>query len=192
MNRTLTTIAVSALLLIAPACGSEEAADPATGPNPSAPSGGTDPHGSATVTVAGRDYSFDDVPATVAAGTALTLTNSSTHELHELVAFRLPADEDRPLSDLLALPAEELGTVLGAPATVLLRPPGSDEQIVAVGDGVLREPGRYALLCFIPIGADPQEYLDAAAAADGEAPQGVAGGPPHFTSGMSAEVVVEP
>jgi hypothetical protein len=74
---------------------------------------------------------------------------------------------------------------------VLLQPPGSDEQIVAVGDGTLTEPGRYVLMCFIPTGADPDEYLAAAAASDGEAPTGVAGGPPHVVNGMYAELQVE-
>ncbi|MEQ9161428.1 MAG: hypothetical protein RLN74_01900, partial [Ilumatobacter fluminis] len=63
--------------------------------------------------------------------------------------------------------------------------------IEAVGDGTLSEPGRYVLMCFIPIGADPDEYLAAVAAAGGGKPDGVAGGPPHFTAGMYAELVVE-
>ena len=74
---------------------------------------------------------------------------------------------------------------------VLLQPPGSDEQIVAVGDGTLTEAGRYVLMCFIPTGADPEEYLAAAAASEGEAPTGVAGGPPHFVNGMYAELQVD-
>ena len=73
-------------------------------------------------------------------------------------------------------------------ATVLLAPPGSDEVITAVGNGILLEPGRYAIVCAIPTGADPQEYLTAAATSEG--PPQVAGGPPHFTQGMFAELTV--
>jgi hypothetical protein len=62
---------------------------------------------------------------------------------------------------------------------------------VAVGDGTLTEPGRYVLMCFIPTGADPDEYLSAAAASEGEAPTGVAGGPPHVVNGMYAELHVD-
>ncbi|MDZ7732776.1 MAG: hypothetical protein U5R31_06345 [Acidimicrobiia bacterium] len=58
------------------------------------------------------------------------------------------------------------------------------------GDGVIDEPGRYAFICAIPTGADPQEYLAAAAEAEGGPPQ-VEGGPPHFVEGMYAEVTVE-
>ena len=74
-------------------------------------------------------------------------------------------------------------------AMVLLAPPGSSEQIVAVGDGSLTEPGRYLVACFIPTGADPQAYLDAASSSEGGPPE-VEGGPPHFTHGMWAEVTV--
>jgi hypothetical protein len=76
----------------------------------------------------------------------------------------------------------------GEPAMVLLAAPGG-EQIAAVGDGTLAEPGRYLLFCAIPIGADPQEYLEAAQTSDG--PPQVDGGPPHFTAGMYGEVTVE-
>jgi hypothetical protein len=60
-----------------------------------------------------------------------------------------------------------------------------------VGDGTLVEPGRYAIACFIPTGADPAEYLEAAAQTEEGPPQGVAGGPPHFVQGMVAELVVD-
>ena len=64
------------------------------------------------------------------------------------------------------------------------------EQIAAVGDGTLAEPGRYLLLCSIPTGVDPGDYLRAAAESAGGPPD-VAGGPPHFVNGMFAELIVE-
>lgn len=137
------------------------------------------------------DYDFEGLPATVAAGTRFTVVNESETELHELVAFRLPDGEGRALAELLALPPEEMGPALGGePAAVLLAAPGGP-QIDAVGDGTMAEAGRYAILCFIPTGADPDEYLTAAAETEGGPPQGVAGGPPHFVNGMAAEVTVE-
>ena len=96
--------------------------------------------------------------------------------------------ETRPVSDLLKLPASELGSAIGQPATALLAPPGQ-EQIPAVGDGTLTEPGRYLVMCSIPTGVDPAAYLKAAAEAGGKQPQ-VAGGSPHFTAGMLAELTV--
>jgi plastocyanin len=142
-----------------------------------------------TLEVEGVDYAFQGLPESVPAGTKLTFTNSSTVELHELVAMRIPDEETRSLEELLTLPEPELmGIFGGPPATVLLAPPAG-EQISAVGDGTLTEPGRYALVCFIPTGADPAAYL-AAAGPDGP-PENVAGGPPHIVHGMHAELVVE-
>jgi len=135
------------------------------------------------------DFGYVGLPSSVPAGTQLTVTNSSDEELHELVAFALPDDEERSVEDLTTLPPEELAAALGEPATVLLAEPGGPE-IAAVGDGTLSEPGRYAIMCFIPTGVEPQVYLDAAAASEGGPPQ-VEGGPPHFVKGMNRELMVE-
>lgn len=142
-----------------------------------------------TVTIRLVDFGFEDVPESVPAGTKLEIVNQSEAELHELVAFRVPDDEQRPLSELLALPQPEVMALLGEPATVLLQAPGG-ETIPAVGDGTLTEPGRYVLLCAIPTGVDPAAYLEAAAASQGGPPQ-VPGGPPHLAHGMVAELTVD-
>ena len=71
---------------------------------------------------------------------------------------------------------------------VILATPGTDEQIVAVGEPSFGEPARYLILCAIPTGADPDEHLAAAATSDG--PPDVAGGAPHFASGMYAAITV--
>lgn len=107
------------------------------------------------------DYSFQDLPASVPAGTALSLTNNSTAELHEIVAFRLPDTETRSVEELMALPdtgALEAAIAVGPPALVMIAPPGQ-AGFAVLGDGTLHEPGRYVVLCGIPIGADPQAYL---------------------------------
>lgn len=144
--------------------------------------------GSADVELA--DYAFVGLPEELAAGATITIDNTSDTELHEFVAVRLPDDEERSVEELLQLPPEELAAFFPGVATVLLQPPGSDETIVAEGDGTLSDPGRYLVLCAIPTGADPGEYLAAAAASEGGPPQGVEGGPPHFVNGMWAEVDV--
>ncbi len=115
------------------------------------------------VAVNAVDYAFEDLPETVEAGTMLSLTNNSTAEVHELVAFLLPEDETRPVEELVQLPEEELGALFGTaePATVIIAPPG-EAGFPVVGDGSLTEPGRYAVICSIPIGADPAEFLAAA------------------------------
>ena len=176
LTRPVAGLAVAALALAA--CGDDDDAG-ATATEEAAD----------VVEVTAIDFGYEGLPATLAAGTQLTLANASEVELHELVAFRLPDDEARPVSELVALPEEEVLATLGEPVTVLLAPPGGD-QIPAVGDGTLAEPGRYAIVCVIPTGADPDEYLQAAAASE-EGPPEVEGGPPHIAEGMFAELVVE-
>lgn len=142
------------------------------------------------VTIALSDFAFGGLPESVPAGTRLAIENISEAELHEIVAFKVPDGEARSAEELLALPEEELLAIVGPiPTTVLLAPPGAP-QIDALGDGTLTEPGRYLLLCAIPTGIDPAEYLAAAAAAGGGPPQVENGGPPHFVHGMHAELIV--
>lgn len=177
-----TTLAGLALAVVSlSACG-DDPAEPRAGESTTTTVG--------TIVIDGVDYAFENVPETVPAGTTLGLRNASETELHELVAFHLPDDERRALDALLALPPDQLFPALGEPTAVLLQAPGSEEVIAAVGTGTLTEPGRYLLLCAIPMGADPAEYLALAAESEGGPPQ-VAGGPPHFHSGMAAMLLVE-
>lgn len=140
------------------------------------------------VVVTAVDYGFEGLPEKVRAGTTLTLENESMVELHELVAIRLPDDETRSVDELVQLPPEELAAFFPNVATVLISPPG-ESGFAVEGTGLLTEPGRYAVICAIPTGADPGEYLEAAANAEGGPPQ-VAGGPPHLAMGMYGEVTV--
>jgi uncharacterized protein YceK len=140
-----------------------------------------------TVEVTAIDYAYIDLPSEAKVGTAFTLNNKSEAELHEMVAFRLPDDETRAVHEIMMLPQEEANAILEPGlTTVILAPPGGDN-IVPVGDGILHEPGRYAILCFIPTGIAPQAYLDAVAAT-GEPP--TSDDPPHFVHGMMGEIVV--
>jgi hypothetical protein len=143
-----------------------------------------------TVEVTAVDYAFEGLPETLAAGTKISLTNGTeNNEAHELVAIRIPDEETRPVSELVALPEEEIDAIFGSaePATVILAAPGqTDVPGPVVGDGTLDEPGRYAVVCFIPVGADPAVVLDPNAEGPPEA-----AGPPHAAQGMFAEVTVE-
>ncbi len=173
-SRMFRAAVVGAVALALTACGDDD-------------DGGADEPG--VIVVDAVDFDFEDLPASVPAGTEITLTNSAPDELHEIVALRLPDDEERSGEELMALSPEEMGALFaGEPAMVILTPPGGD-QIVAVGDGTLSEPGRYLLLCAIPTGVDPDAYLEAAAASEGGPPQ-IEGGPPHFVHGMWAELEV--
>lgn len=142
----------------------------------------------ADVEVTAIDYAYVGVPAEVARGTEIRFANDSDAEVHEFVAVRLDDDETRSVADLVQLPPEEFGALLAGVETVVIAPPGA-EGIVVEGTGVLTDPGRYAILCVIPTGADPDEYLAAAAESEGGPPD-VAGGPPHIAEGMFAELIV--
>ena len=136
------------------------------------------------------DFSFGDLPDEVPAGTRLAVTSGSETELHELVAIRLADGDTRPADEIIAAGLAEV-LAAGPPTAVLLAAPGA-EQIPAVGDGTLNEPGRYLILCAIPTGADPAEYLAAAQANPDGGPPQVAGGAPHFAHGMFDDLVVTP
>ncbi len=145
------------------------------------------------VTITLSDYAFEGVPDTITTGTTITVTNESTQEAHELLAFRLPDAESRSLTELKELPPDQLGALFpSAPALAIAAPPGEDGEL-ALGAGTLNEPGRYLLVCFIPTGADPDQVMTAmeAAAADPNAgPPQIDGGAPHLAAGMIAELVV--
>ena len=174
--KRITTFALAALALVAAACS---AAEEPTTTTISAPQ---------TIEVAALDYGFSGLPERVPAGTTFTLVNDSDVELHELVAIRLPEDETRSVQELVADP-EALAAYFPSVETVLIAPP-LEGSIAVEGTGTLTTPGRYAIICAIPTGADPAEYMAAAAEAEGGPPQ-VDGGPPHFMEGMWGEVIVE-
>ncbi|MCU1369795.1 MAG: hypothetical protein JWO77_989 [Ilumatobacteraceae bacterium] len=186
-------------------CGSDgtsEGATPTTSPAKTTTTATADDE-KTTTTVAGdetadevkviaSDYKFEGVPKSVPVGTKLVLQNDSEEELHEMVVIKFPDDEERSIDEVAKLSEAEQDAIFGdaMPAAVQLQAPGG-EVIPAVGDGTLAEPGRYAIVCFIPVGVDPQEYLDASQANPDGPPEIPNAGPPHFMKGMYTEVTVE-
>lgn len=172
-------------LLLATACGDDDTPAATSTPPPT-----NTPEAAGTIEVTAVDYAFEGLPARVPAGTTFTLTNSSDTEVHEIVAIRIADGETRPILELLELSDEEIGnSVAEMPATVIVAMPG-EEGTAVLGDGSISEAGRYAFLCFIPTGADPQAYQDAIDS-QSDGPPEVDGGPPHAFQGMIAEVIVE-
>src|SRR5690606_30532325 len=131
----------------------------------------------------------EGVPETVEAGTSFTFTNGSAVEFHELVLFNIPEGEDRPIEELLALPEGEAEAIVGEPLGVAVAAPNEDGEVV-MGELTVNDPGRYVMLCFIPVGADPDAVATAMAGAGGEEPD-LGDGPPHAMEGMVAEFTVE-
>lgn len=185
IRRLVALTSVASLVMFAAACGDddEDSAD-ATSTTADAPAGTSQP-----IEVTADDYAFTGLPERIEPGTERTLHNNSSSEAHELVAFDLPADEERSAEEIFELPEDQLGAFFqGDPNLVLVAEPNADA-FVALGDGALTRPARYLIFCAIPIGADPAEYTRQARESNA-APPDVAGGPPHFTEGMLGELTV--
>ena len=145
------------------------------------------------VTAVATDYRFDGIPESTPAGTQFNLRNDSTEEVHEMIVMRIPDEETRPVGVLVGLPEEEIDAIMGdiQPSLVVVAMPGEAGQVVE-GEAVLDEPGRYAVLCFIPTGADPAVLREALSDPDSTGPPEGLDGPPHVIHGMYAEVTVTP
>jgi hypothetical protein len=141
------------------------------------------PTGPQAFTVKGFDYEFDGLPDTIAAGSSLTFSNTSTKEAHELAVFHLPDADTHTISDFATMPMDQLQqTVPGPPVLESVAAPSAQGTLV-VGNGTLTMPGHYLAICEVPTHADPSAYVAAATQAKG-APVSVPGGAPHYMDGM--------
>jgi len=119
-----------------------------------------------TVDVTGVDYAFEDVPATIPAGTvAFSFTNASESEEHEMIVVRKADGTQLSWDEILELPEEESESMIQF-TTAAFAPPGGESAAL----GTL-EPGDYIMVCFVPVGGGED-------------------GPPHFTQGMRQEFTV--
>ena len=126
--------------------------------------------------VEGFDYGYNGVPATVPAGQVAFEFSNTGDELHEMVIFRIN-DESMTVEQLLEMPEEEaLSSVTFS--GVSFAAPGNEDILFTDLDA-----GRYAIVCFIPVGTESVDDLP-------EDESGVSQ-PPHFTQGMVAEFTVE-
>ena len=128
--------------------------------------------------VTAREYEFEgDLDGLEAGMNGLGFENGGT-ELHEMVLFRINDDATESIDELLALPEEEAqGKVTDAGGAFGF--PGDTDTVF-----VDLDPGRYAIVCFLPVGATPDnmEALESGEFDDA---------PPHFTQGMFREFTVE-
>jgi hypothetical protein len=137
------------------------------------------------------DYEFRGLPESVEVGTRVRIRNESSDQPHEFIALRLPEGEERPLEELLGLPQQELTALIGAaePEVVLVAPPGRS-RVLGVGDDTFSQAGRYMVLCSVPVGSSPEDYLSGDRYVTGRLPEASGGGEPHFTRGMLADLRV--
>jgi len=173
------------------ACGDDDADTAATLPAATSSVSDTTAHANhQTVVVDGVDYGFENLPVEVPAGTPLAFRNTSDTEFHEMVVMRIPDGETRSVGQLAALPPAESDAIFAGamPALVSVAAPG-EEGTAVLGDGTITEPGRYAVVCFIPVGADPAVVAEAMHS-ESSTPPDLGDGAPHISQGMYAELIV--
>lgn len=118
------------------------------------------------VSVVGKDWFYEGVPATLAAGQySIALANEGTEE-HELVLFRKQDATPLDPAELSTLSDEEFEAKLTFAGAAFAPPGGSGSTLTEL------EPGSYVMLCGLPVG-------------------GAEDGKPHFEAGMLAEFTVE-
>jgi hypothetical protein len=162
-------------------------------------------------TVRAVDYAFEDVPATIESGIVGFELENEGREVHEMVLFRINDDVDLTLEELVALPEEESQSMVEFVTAAFAAPGESDLSFNEL------QPGRYGMLCFIPLGTTDMAMLEGEPAGEatgestGDATSGTADatatteatgdttgtssdasqlGPPHFTQGMMTEFEV--
>jgi hypothetical protein len=118
----------------------------------------------------GVDYEYEGIPDTLPAGVvAITFVNEG-EELHEIAVARINDDVTQSIEELLALPEEEVSSMIEFMGAAFAEPSQSDTAFLRL------DPGRYGAVCFIPEGTTHDTE---------------GAGPPHFTLGMFAEFIVE-
>jgi hypothetical protein len=153
-----------------------------------------------TYTVRDVEYAFEDVPATIEAGIVGFELQNEGNEVHEMVLFRINDDVDLTVEELAELPEEESQSMVEFITAAFAAPGEADMTFIDL------RPGRYGMLCFIPVGTTDLSMLegeppgeatsdtsDAATTteATGETTGDAANmGPPHFTQGMMTEFEV--
>lgn len=111
---------------------------------PTAPAAGATP-----VTVTAVDFAFQGAEAMAKQGEyGLSLKNDGK-ELHELVVSRLDDEEKRPIAEILASGEQPKQTRIAHAFAC----PGKTSEPTAVK---IDKPGRYVVLCFIPVGTKPE------------------------------------
>ena len=123
-----------------------------------------------TLDVTAVDYAFEGVPDELSTGYTVVTFSNEGQEQHEMFALRFNDGTTESLEEIVELPEEEVFTKI-SPVNATWAPPGGSDTV----SWNLSEPGRYAIVCFIPVGSVGETEGD---------------GPPHFTQGMVREFTV--
>lgn len=124
------------------------------------------------VDVAAVDYAFEGVPDTLPAGLTTFAFSNEGEEMHEMLMVRFK-DPSTTVEDLLKLSEKKAQSMLDFLGASFGPPGASDVESKEL------TAGKYALLCFVPVGSTSEEAARKAK------------GPPHAVRGMTAEFTVE-
>lgn len=118
------------------------------------------------------DFDYAGIPDTLPSGpTSFVMTNdSAAGEAHEFSLVKLADNTDLTVDELLAMPEADAEQHIETFAGGVFAPAGTTSGTVAELTA-----GRWAYVCFIPIGSVDGVEAD---------------GPPHFTAGMAGEFTV--
>jgi hypothetical protein len=118
----------------------------------------------------GVNYEYEGIPDTVPAGVVAITFSNEGDEMHEIALARINDDVTTPIEELVALPEEQVFSMLEITGAAFAAPSESDTVFMRL------EPGRYGAVCFIPQGTTHDTE---------------GSGPPHVALGMFAEFTAE-
>lgn len=124
------------------------------------------------LSVTGVDYGFDGLPPTTSAGRVTIDFANGGEELHEMLLMRIE-EPGLSVDELLHMPQKEAQKKLRFVRALFSSPGETDVETFDL------EPGEYAVVCFLPVGATSLEAAESA------------GGPPHAMKGMAIQLTVE-
>lgn len=126
--------------------------------------------------VTGIEYQFQGLPGSVPTGPVAIRFTDAGAEVHELVVARLKSKDT--LKKTLGLPEKERAKKLEFLAGTRVAQ-GQSNYVIAD----LKKPGRYGVVCFLPVGSTSLEAAEQA--------ESRRGATPHWTEGMLATFTAE-
>jgi len=122
------------------------------------------------IDVTAKDYKYEGIPDKMSTGYHVVNFSNEGQEQHEMFAFRINDGVTESLDEIFNLPEEEVFGKL-TPVNASFAFPGKSD----TGSWNLTTPGKYAVVCFIPVGSIGETEGD---------------GPPHLAQGMRHEFTV--